>query len=712
MEHRHLNRLYKCAECEFTVSHELMVYVLRHFFRCTSNKYVDELEVWSPPHLKINGTMRNAGPTESIACERHLPRREEEHSRTPANTSDHRRVSEDSRLLHSSHSSTRQEEKSRTFANTHTHRRASEDSRALQTSNIHSQRGVQNVNAHSFGGENRATSTHVSKGTEVSDVTPVQVTSMTGSPMVWMVQPNANTQQQMWPKTSSSSSVSSRAEMPKPVHTHIVLQEEMPPEGSGQGKQQESQVERRQTPHNSETEAGDLCEEEDDENHEEVIELNLSCSPVPMCNPAETNDQMVTMATTTPMMNLTQTPSILQQQLHQNPSFDRMKRGRPQKPPYSNAADAEQPKNTKRMNRWAVRVLNSWADKRNREASASSSDQDLKPVPTNWAAMTVEQLDHWLSQMVSEVRRDDGQYYPYNTLYLMLTGVNRYLRNDCDRKDVNILVKDNGRFPQLRQAMETQKKLSIERGIGQQEDRRRHNAELFPHGMEARLWESKVFSLEKDLSISYAVFYYTTKLFGVSSGEEHHSLVAEQFSLGCDSVGRFVAFNRLGKKSKTTKVYALPSDPFCPVLLYEVYLGYIPPTGPLYRRLQRDPEGRMYFGPPVGKNSLATYLNNIKRLGYSQGNLRPSSTGPYLTGPYLTGPHPTGPHPTGPQPTCSTAVDFSLENSPLLDSGEAAKRHHSQSTDGSECSAEPSPKRIHTWNFDQTLSSYSPLNQS
>ncbi|XP_035698054.1 uncharacterized protein LOC118431076 isoform X2 [Branchiostoma floridae] len=333
MEHRHLNRLYKCAECEFTVSHELMVYVLRHFFRCTSNKYVDELEVWSPPHLKINGTMRNAGPTESIACERHLPTREEEHSRTPANASDHRRVSEDSRLLHSSHSSTRQEEESRTFANTHTHRRASEDSRALHTSNIHSQRGVQNVNAHSYGGEDRATSTHVSKGTEVSDVTPVQVTSMTGSPMVWIVQPNANTQQQMWPKTSSSSSVSSRAEMPKPVHRHIVLHEEMPPEGSGQGRQQENQAERRQTSHNSETEAGDLCEEEDDENEE------------------ETNDQMVTMATTSPMMNLTQTPSILQQQLHQNPSFDRMKRGRPQKPPYSTAADAEQPKNTKRMNR-------------------------------------------------------------------------------------------------------------------------------------------------------------------------------------------------------------------------------------------------------------------------------------------------------------------------------------------------------------------------
>ncbi|XP_066296655.1 uncharacterized protein [Branchiostoma lanceolatum] len=778
MEHRHLHRLYKCAECEFTVSHEMMVYVLRHFFRCTSNKYVDELEVWSPPHLKINGTMKNAGPSENVVRERHLSSREEEDSRTSANTPAQRRVSEDSRLLHSSHSATRQEEESITFANTHhTHRGVIEDSRTLHSSNLHNQRGLQNAH-HSYGGD-RATSTDVSKGMEIADVTPVvQVTGMTGPPMVWMVQPNANAHQLTWHKTPSSSATS-HAEMPlTPLHRQVVHQGEvsLEVEGNGQGRQQENQVDRRQTQHNSETEVGDLCEEEEDEN-EEVIELNLSCSPDPLCNPADTGDQMVTMAITSPMLNLTQTPSILQQQ-HQSPSFDRMKRGRPQKPPYTSTsvADADQPKNTKRMNRWAVRVLNSWADRRNRETSASSSGQDLKPVPTNWASMTVEQLDHWLSQFVSEVRRDDGQYYPYNTLYLMLTGVNRYLRNDCDRKDVNILAKDDARFLQLRQAMETQKKLLIERGVGLQ-DKRRHDTELFPHGIEARLWESKVFSLEKDLSISYAVFYYTSKLFGVSSGEEHHSLVAEQFSVGCDHMGRYVAFNRLGKKNKTTKVYAIPSDPYCPVLLYEVYLGYIPPNGPLYRRLQRDPEGRMFFGPPVGKNSLATYLNNIKRLGIvnSQGTLGPCSTGPhpsgphppgphptgphppgphpsgpnpsgphptgphpsgpqsllgsYPTGPQPTGPHPTGPHPSGPHslgphptgphplgphPTCSTTPDLSLETSPATctSSSDSAKRHHSQSTDGSECSAEPSPKRIHTWNFDQTLSSYTPLNQS
>ncbi|XP_019628006.1 PREDICTED: uncharacterized protein LOC109472624 isoform X2 [Branchiostoma belcheri] len=782
MDHsRHLSRLYKCAECEFTVSHELMVYVLRHFFRCTSNKYVDELEVWSPPHLKINGTVKSAGPSENAARERCSATREEkedsrtfantpdrrrgstedsrtfantpdqrrgstedsrtfantpdqrrgsedsrtfantpnrrrgsEDSRIFANTPDQRRGSEDSRSLHSSHSSTRQEEESTAFANTHshTHKGVSEDSRTLHFSNIHNQRGSQNISAAPSYGGDRATSIDICKRTEIEDVTPVvQVSGMAVSPMVWMVQPNTTSQLQTWAKTSPT------------VPSHAVLQKDIVLEGNGQGRQQSNQGERRQTPCNSETEVGEICEEEDE--NEEGIGLNLSCSPVPLCNTGDTGDQIVTMVTTPPITSLTQTPSMPQQLRHPSfdPPVDRMRRGRPQKPPYStntSVADMEQPKNTKRMNRWAVRVLNTWANKRNGEATASSSGQDLKPVPTDWVAMTVEQLDHWLSQFVSEVRRDDGQYYPYNTLYLMLTGINRYLRNDC-RKDVNILAKDDGRFLQLRQAMETQKKSLIELGVGMQE-KRRHDMELFPHGIEARLWESKVFSLEKDLSISYAVFYYTTKLFGVSSGEEHHSLVAEQFSVGCDHMGKFVSFNRLGKKSKTTKAYAVPSDPYCPVLLYEVYLGYIPPIGPFYRRLQRDPEGRLYFGPPVGKNSLATYLNNIKRLAVlnTQVNQGACSTGPHPIGPNPTGPHPTvshpiGPHPIAPHPTCSTVPDLSLENSPATsssDSGEAAKRHHSQSMDASECSTEPSPKRIHTWNFDPTLSSYTPLNQS
>ena len=59
---------------------------------------------------------------------------------------------------------------------------------------------------------------------------------------------------------------------------------------------------------------------------------------------------------------------------------------------------------------------------------------------------------------------------------------------------------------------------------------------------ELLLWQNNVFDLNTSKGLSYAVFYYVGKVFGVRGASEHHQLEAEQFSFLADEQGSYVQF--------------------------------------------------------------------------------------------------------------------------------------------------------------------------
>ena len=94
------------------------------------------------------------------------------------------------------------------------------------------------------------------------------------------------------------------------------------------------------------------------------------------------------------------------------------------------------PANTKKNNGWAVRVFNEWRAQRNQSIQEEKCPSDLLEKPN------VSKLNYWLARFVAEVRRQDGNPYPPQTIHQLLAALQRVvLEKDptipkiCNRKE-------------------------------------------------------------------------------------------------------------------------------------------------------------------------------------------------------------------------------------------------------------------------------------
>jgi len=100
--------------------------------------------------------------------------------------------------------------------------------------------------------------------------------------------------------------------------------------------------------------------------------------------------------------------------------------------------------------------------------------------------------------------------------------------------------------------------------------------------------------------LTYALFWYNCKLFGLRGGDEHRSLTREQFTIGRDEAGRFLRFSGRSSKNvqgglkqrkvqfKDLKIYSRPElGERCVVDLFNHYFGFVPKEGPF------EPEKRL-----------------------------------------------------------------------------------------------------------------------
>lgn len=88
------------------------------------------------------------------------------------------------------------------------------------------------------------------------------------------------------------------------------------------------------------------------------------------------------------------------------------------------------PKNTKKNTSWAVRNFHEWREQPNKRHPTEHCRADILDS-TPWDP---EELKKWLCRFATETRRADGNKYPAHTLYQLLSGLLRYMREidpDC-----------------------------------------------------------------------------------------------------------------------------------------------------------------------------------------------------------------------------------------------------------------------------------------
>ena len=108
---------------------------------------------------------------------------------------------------------------------------------------------------------------------------------------------------------------------------------------------------------------------------------------------------------------------------------------------------------------------------------------------------------------------------------------------------------------------------------------------------------------------------FSGKLFSLRGGDEHRNLMREQLEVDHDKQGRFLRFKGRSSKNvqgglkhrkvefKDLKIYARPElGERCVVDLYNHYFGFVPQSGPFYRKPVGD-------NPPSSRNKLLVKTN-------------------------------------------------------------------------------------------------------
>ena len=132
-----------------------------------------------------------------------------------------------------------------------------------------------------------------------------------------------------------------------------------------------------------------------------------------------------------------------------------------------------------------------------------------------------------------------------------------------------------------------------------------------------------MFDLNTSKRLSYTVFYYVGKVFGVRGASEYHQLESEQFSFLADEQESYVQFeerrvetNQGGISQKSyapRKVhhYEVEGDT-CVYKILLKYLSFINFTGKLYRRPLPSHNSEIKFANThIGRHKLGSYMQSM-----------------------------------------------------------------------------------------------------
>lgn len=193
----------------------------------------------------------------------------------------------------------------------------------------------------------------------------------------------------------------------------------------------------------------------------------------------------------------------------------------------------QQNANTRKNTIWAYNVFSAWRKER-------GSD-----VP-NITEMDATALQFWLSRFVVEARKQDGSEYPAKSVYYLVCGLLRFLR-DRGIYAMNFLDEKDIRFANFRKVLDSRMKELVSSGIGTTVKQ----ADVILPEHEEKLWETGTFGDHSAESLQYTVYYYSCKIFGLRAYDEHRALECSQFTVGKEGGRKYVRF--VGRSSKTYK---------------------------------------------------------------------------------------------------------------------------------------------------------------
>ena len=282
-------------------------------------------------------------------------------------------------------------------------------------------------------------------------------------------------------------------------------------------------------------------------------------------------------------------------------------------------ADLQVPKNTEISTRWAMKNFQDWhKDYNERNFGDRCPDELLLPTCSK------ELLNKWLLVYVTETRSKDGSCYPPKSIYSLLTGIFRHMKN-LNPAYPNFISKDNPAFSSFHITVDNLFKCLRKDGVGSES---RHT-EGISNEEENLLWQSNVLNCDDPVGLQRAVFYYNGKCFCLRGGQEHRELGVSQLKRLHDP-DRYVYTERASKnrkggmgqlrvEHKSVTIVANPSVGIrCHVSLLDKYISKLPSEAIkkdyFYCRplsYHSDDDAPWYSAVPLGKNTLSVMVSKM-----------------------------------------------------------------------------------------------------
>lgn len=278
---------------------------------------------------------------------------------------------------------------------------------------------------------------------------------------------------------------------------------------------------------------------------------------------------------------------------------------------------------TEKKCQWAVNVFQKWQLWRNKVADMSV-DRNLSPIRVRLLDMTKDEICFCLSRFVLEVKKENGEPYPSETVYEMLISIQLYF--DMHGREMKFF--SDPEFITLRNIVDTHMKQLASNGY----KARRRQAEVIEQDEEEKLWEKGVLGDSTPQKLVDTVLYLFGLHFALRAGQEHRSIRfhKSQVSLQSDKEGlRYLCYNEdMSKthqgglkhrkiKPKTVRAYENIKNPQrCIVRLYEKYISHRPTnrkcSPAFYLRPLSNPVSDVWYScQPIGINTISKTVSRI-----------------------------------------------------------------------------------------------------
>ena len=268
------------------------------------------------------------------------------------------------------------------------------------------------------------------------------------------------------------------------------------------------------------------------------------------------------------------------------------------------------PKNTAKNTTWAVKV---WQDWRTHRFQIRGSPLDCPP---HLLICSNAELDNWLCKFILEVRRQDGQPYPPQTLYGLACSIMRYVREV--RPHVNFFK--DADFDGFKRTLDGEMKRLRSTGLGVRPKR----AEPITVNEENLMWEKGLLGSHSPQVLLHTMVYLCGLNFALRSGQEHRDLQLSQIELveHTDQPPYLVYTENISKnnrggleqrkmEAKQVVHHSNTTNPDrCFVTLFKKYVEHCPTssqrkTSAFYLTPIRNPRTSVWYSTtPVGHNTL------------------------------------------------------------------------------------------------------------